>query len=519
MVARLGLLERDRFATRRAIADNDNPEETMMSMRDRVAMLAAAVSIGCCAPIAAAQLDSSQTLLPALDAEAGNPANFGSALDENAGVLTIAAPGQDDALTTDAGRVHVYERDTDGWRFIDVLKAPDPDPTHLFGQDVAVSPDGTRVVVGAMWDDDVANDAGAAYVYRRDAAQWVLEAKLLPSAGKAGGWFGVSVDIEGERVVVGAREENTSVAGTGAAYVFERIDDAWTETQRLSSESLRAQNRFGHDVKLSGDTIAVGAFNHAAPGTFESGGVFVFEHDGAQWVERQTLFGSNAGSNDFFGVSIDLEGDRLVVGARSNGGGSDGLGAVYVFERDGVWVERERLLSPLPQSSSEFGNKLDLEGDRLLVGAWQHRVRGVPAGQAFLFERLAGRWRSAATMSPPGRAVNQQFFGHDVELADGLAVVGSFQSPLTSNRSGAAFGYDVARCRACPGDTTGDSGPGVRDGAVELADFAFFMNLWATHDERADVANTGACQPCVGGDGVDLTDFSCFLNAWSAGCP
>jgi FG-GAP repeat len=166
-----------------------------------------------------------------------------------------------------------------------------------FGYSVAVS--GNTVVVGAPQEDSsslgvnstpnelAAGSAGAAYVFTGSGGVWTQQAYLKPLAvgpgGQAGDHFGWSVAISGDTIVVGAPDEDSSTTGTsstplegatnsGAAYVFFRNGSTWTQQAYLKppvvgTTKAGAGYEFGFSVAISGDTIAVGAYDEASSST------------------------------------------------------------------------------------------------------------------------------------------------------------------------------------------------------------------------------------------------------------
>jgi hypothetical protein len=186
-------------------------------------------------------------------------------------------------------------------------------------------------------------------------------ALLRASNAGFGDGFGESVAISGDRVIVGVRDEDGLSDGlfsSGAAYVFERgADGTWgapdpggfrTETALLRASNADGGDRFGDAVAISSDRAIVGADGEDGPsnGFFDSdsGAAYVFERgaDGTWGVpdpggfqtETALLRASNAEGDDRFGESVEISGDRAIVGAIGEGGPSDELpaaGAAYVF--------------------------------------------------------------------------------------------------------------------------------------------------------------------------------------------
>ncbi len=135
-----------------------------------------------------------------------------------------------------------------------------------FGTSVSVS--GDTAVIGAWGDGDAADDAGAAYIYRIDGGEWIREAKLIGSFPTEGRRFGIAVSIDGDTAVIGASHDDDVDNNAGSAYVFrrdangtpsDRTDDSWVEMAKLTASDAAASDLFGSAVAVSGDSVVVGA--------------------------------------------------------------------------------------------------------------------------------------------------------------------------------------------------------------------------------------------------------------------
>jgi hypothetical protein len=192
--------------------------------------------------------------------------------------------------------------------------------------------------------------------------------------------------------VDGDQDDNTA-ASSGAVYVFRRTGTAWQQEAYLKASNSGAGDVFGSSVALSDDTLAVGAFyeDSAAQGiganqddndAQQRGAVYVFRRTGTIWQQEAYLKASNTGLDDFFGISVELSGETLAVGApgedsaaRGVGGdqdndGAPGSGAVYVFRRTGmVWQQEAYLKASNIDSGDQFGYSVAVSHDTLLVAA------------------------------------------------------------------------------------------------------------------------------------------------------
>jgi len=185
-------------------------------------------------------------------------------------------------LSIIVGDAHAtYPLTIDPWVQQAYLKASNTGVDDSFGYAVAVS--GNTVVVGAYTEDsnatgvggnqgnDSALDAGAVYVFVRSGVTWSQQAYLKASNTDASDYFGYSVAIAGDTVVVGARGEDSNATGidgnqdddsvnaAGAAYIFVRSGTTWTQQAYLKASNTDAGDYFGYSVSISGDTVVVGA--------------------------------------------------------------------------------------------------------------------------------------------------------------------------------------------------------------------------------------------------------------------
>lgn len=194
--------------------------------------------------------------------------DFGSAVAYDGEFAAISAPAHHLDGAPDAGAVFVYQAGT--WDFVTKLTAPTPAEDAFFGGALAVA-DGL-VFVGATREDDAGIDAGAVYVF--DAATGALIDTLLPDPGSDGAWFGSSLAINDDRLLIGARFQPIDGAPTGAAYLY-HADTRRFITKYLASDAS-ANADFGRAVDLYEDRAIVGAPGHANPDG-STGAAYLFD--------------------------------------------------------------------------------------------------------------------------------------------------------------------------------------------------------------------------------------------------
>ncbi|HXV37072.1 MAG TPA: FG-GAP repeat protein, partial [Myxococcota bacterium] len=266
---------------------------------------------------------------------------FGHSVAISGDVIVVGAPFEDDGGVA-AGAAYVFRRDGGLWLGEQTLLDPDGANGDQFGTAVAV--DAEVIAIGAF-SDALGNASGAVHVYRFDGTSWVAEQTLLASDGAQADTFGSALAISDDLIVVGAPFEDELGDQAGAAYVFRYDGASWIEEQKLSASDAAAAAQFGDAVGIAGRVVVIGALGDAEQGE-NAGAAYVFRRDRGVWVEEQKLLASDGATLDRFGAAVAIAGARVLVGAFNHGESGDAAGAAYLYRRDGaVWVEEQKLLA------------------------------------------------------------------------------------------------------------------------------------------------------------------------------
>jgi hypothetical protein len=326
------------------------------------------------------------------------------------------------------------------------------------GESVAI--DGDVAVLGAPFDDDLGHWSGSAYVYEQHGDEWVLSAKLHASDADIDDRFGFAVDVDQGVVVVGTRYNQDQGYGTGSAYVFERVRGVWTETAKLLASDAQLDQFFGQSVAVAGNVIVVGAYLDDELG-FAAGAAYVFERSGATWVETQRLTASDGALDDRFGWDVAATPSLLLISAHGSDVAGPLSGAAYVFERVGsAWVERDKLVPLDPQEGARFAYSLDLSGEWALIGAPFSDVAGQPTGAAYVWRHTGGKWKQFQKLSASD-GLPDDLFGEQVAIDGNLALVSAWSVDAPATNAGAAYVFRNAglswnhHARIAPSDVAG----------------------------------------------------------------
>jgi len=289
--------------------------------------------------------------------------------------LIVGAWTADLPSKVDAGAAYIFRRDpsTAIWVFEAKLTASDSATNSQFGRSVAI--EGTLAVVGA-WKHSA--DRGALYTYRLEAGNWVQESKLLAGDGAIGDGLGVSVAIDGDRVIGGAWADDTGATGNhGSAYVFRRnAPGSWTQEAKLVAATPTASEEFGRGVAIDGATAVVGTWPFWIDG---AGAAYVFVRSGTVWTPQATLLPPSPSPSDYFGFSVGISGDVAIIGAWADDvNGITNQGTAHAYLRNGTaWAHWTELTRPTPQASAYFGFSVAIDGAIAAIGSRLDDIDGV----------------------------------------------------------------------------------------------------------------------------------------------
>ena len=378
-----------------------------------------------------------ETKLTAPDAARGG--EFGSAVAVQGNVAVVGAPG-DASAGFGTGAAYVFEKTTTGWQLQQKLVGPDASHS-FFGTSVAI--DNDRIVVGAYGDFNVDVGAGAAYVFVHVGTKWTPEAKLIGSENSAFDSFGISVAIKGDRIVCGAfGNSDLNQSEVGSAYVFRRIQGLWLQEQELTASDGASLARFGLSVTMNDDTIVVGADGDAELGFF-SGAVYVFTFDGSSWIQQQKLHAQDARESASFGYHVAMDGDTLVIGAPQNAVGTHTLGAAYVFTRRSQgWLQDRKLVAKDSDAFDGFGLRVAINNDTIAVGSGRDSDAVIDAGAAYVYKRNGQSGWSLDEKLFASDAAQNDSFGCAVAVSNNSVVVGAIGKSDVALNAGAAYIYE-----------------------------------------------------------------------------
>ncbi|MCW5554740.1 MAG: DUF4082 domain-containing protein [Verrucomicrobiae bacterium] len=306
----------------------------------------------------------------------------------------------DDTGATDAGSMYLYH--TNG-TLLTTISNPGPSTEDYFGWSVTTL--GTdRILVGIPYEDGFGLDAGAAAMFDTNGN---LLATLTNPSGGTNVWAGETIAVGGDDslVILGANGDNTGGIDSGAVYLFTTngtfIGSIFNPTPAIS-------DYFGTSVAALGkDRILIGAYGDNAAG-LNTGTAYIYHTNGTL---LQTILNPTPVPHDRFGVSVCALGtERILVAGMRNDSGPANAAMVHMFTTNGTLVTT--FTNPVPESKSLFGRPVTtVGGDRVLIGSHQAYGDSSPdPGRVFMFHTNG---TLLATFASPAPA-NSGLFGFAV---------------------------------------------------------------------------------------------------------
>ncbi|MGE4070147.1 MAG: hypothetical protein AB7E72_03140 [Lysobacterales bacterium] len=383
---------------------------------------------------------------------------FGQSMASNGQYLAVGAPYYSGAAGgTNPGVVLIYQRSGNHWNLLNAVQAPVPTNGDGFGAHVSFS--GAQLLVGAPYST-VNNivQRGALYAYNIVAGLYAYTETVNPgiapaasdwygfnfsadagwlavgipfgaqtNAGQvqlfrydgdlerwiyhsavdgmqAGGRHGIRVLMRGDRLLVGATEEQATISTRGWAYEYQRSGSGptatWAQVQRFR-QTLGAVSVFGSAFALSpsGATLLIGApYELASNSSAQTGAVFAFTRNGnGQWEQSARIDPPVVGVAENFGTSIAFSDESGAVIGDVREGSSQQLGAAHLYRQPspGNWSRMASWQRGSGAAGDFMGASLLAVAEQLLIGASGiDNGASIDEGRVFVYDGALGVFRN-----------------------------------------------------------------------------------------------------------------------------
>lgn len=330
-----------------------------------------------------------------------------------------------------AGGGLLVRREAGVWTRADTLHALDPEEQDHLGSTLAFT--GSRIVLGAPYEDERGEDAGAVYVYERQGDAWQQTAKLTASdATRDGGFepidrFGFDAALRGDHALVADAE--------ATAYLFTRSEDGWREAARIRPQEALDENSNFPPALAINDRWAFIGFSTAQLSFKQEGAVYLYQRRDSTWHYAATLVPDTL-EWSAFGQYVHLHGDEVIIGAAT---------VAYIFSWDGAaWNQTVALTPSDARRGLVFPRSVAVNDQWAFVGA---RLFEPPFGHfVYLYQRQGEAWVEVGTLE----RTTAEGFGHALAVQGNRLLVGAHEEAFLFGWDGEAW-QETARLPFAPG--------------------------------------------------------------------
>lgn len=416
------------------------------------------------------------TKLTANDAHVN--AKYGQSVDIEGEYLVVGAP-DDTNDTSERGAVYLYEQSSGDATSWDLIQKFEPFGLNDYNANFGYSVDLNEgyLIVGANTQSKENTVYGGAlpwsgkfYIYHKNNGgtdNWGLVTSSADEGyyGDEGYQIGKSVAITEDYAVIGTKAAFPNSTRIGFFYVYQHTFDDSQYFDKVEAPFKLDSSYFGSSVDISGETIIAGepniGFDSDSSNYIESAGAAHIyyidsENDTVNYIK--SLYAPERTEADTFGVSVTVKGDIAVVGASKEDSDVNGqnelnnAGSVYIYERneggEDNWGLIQKVVASNRKEGARFGNPVNLENDRLIIGArmenvdlLQTTIYNVGAVYSFT-QNSMGEWTQSNSISGSETFAGDQF-GTSIATSEDLTVVGTLNGDKTNlNNTGSVYVYE-----------------------------------------------------------------------------
>ena len=316
------------------------------------------------------------------------------------------------------------------------------------GWSVSMNSAGDRVAIGAANNAGTGSNAGHVRIYEYSNSSWTQLGSDIDGEAQ-GDYSGTSVSMNsaGDRVAIGAENNDGTASNAGHVRVYEYSNSSWT--QLGSDIDGEAQGDWsGNSVSMNsaGDRVAIGALFNGGTGT-DAGHVRIYEYSNSSWTQLGSdIDGEAANDRSSYSVSMNSAGDRVAIGARRNDGTASDAGHVRIYEySNSSWTQLGSDIDG--EAASDFsGNSVSMNsaGDRVAIGATDNDGTASDAGHVRIYEYSNSSWTQLGS-DIDGEAAND-WSGTSVSMnsAGDRVAIGALLNDGTANTAGHVRVYSLA---------------------------------------------------------------------------
>jgi Ca2+-binding RTX toxin-like protein len=418
--------------------------------------------------------------------------SFGVTLEINNTQAIIGVIGADTLGINSSGAAHLYDLDTGNILFS--FQSPNVVAGNGFANDVDISDN--YIAIAEQNNDTGGSNSGAVHIYNTSDGSFARTI-TNPSANSSD-YFGYSIALEDNIMVVGARYDDTSGSNSGAAYIYDVSTGARLFT--LVDPNSAISNYFGHAVAINDQYAAVSATGDDIDAP-DSGMVYVYDVATGNLVS--TLHNESFDNYDNFGTSLSISNNYIIVGTPYDDTHNTSSGNIQIFNAETGDVVQSIFGR---EYETRMGMSVDATDTSLIVGAIGTDEAGVSVAEARVY---MADFQDTGILY--GDDTNNSLLGLDGDdtiyggAGDDILYGGIGSDNLYGGTGSDIFVFSMTDVGAGV-DTIHDFTPAELD-AIDLLDINFTTNITASLSDYVRIADQGTygdLQIDVNGTGVDV---------------
>ncbi len=383
------------------------------------------------------------------DGDAGD--TFGYAVKINHEWVAISA-NQDEPNGNSSGSVYLYE-------LIDNLIGDeykifpeDGSYNDFFGKAIAMSDD--YLIVSSVYDDENGYKSGSVYVFSFENGEWLQTQKIYPVDGSPYDRFGYSLDLNSNFLAIGAIFDDEEVDDAGSVYIYKLVNSEWIFYSKIYSNYMLPGNDFGRSLSINEDYLAV-HYKNMSIDLIEQGVVDIYKFEGDNCFFLQTISAPDANSYDYFGISLDIDAEILIIGSYYDDDIYNNSGSVYIYDiHDGYFQYKQKLVPDDVYANDNFGISVSINDNWLAVGSIDDD-NGINSGSTYIYTIENDSFNLKSKILPDdGNEFDQ--FSNSVDIFDNSIIIGSKFDDDLGQDSGSAYFYNFKGCSDINACNSGD---------------------------------------------------------------
>lgn len=324
-------------------------------------------------------------------------------------------------------------------------------------------------------------------VFEKNGTTVSQETYFSPSDMALNDNFGVSVSIDHDFIAASSKLNDQIAADAGAVYMYRKVAGNWVFFQKITAFDGAADDYFGSEVKVVGNQLFVSSVNNEAigqPTSTNSGALYVYKFNGTSWVFEQKLTVSNS---YMLGVQIRVENNKMVIESNS----SFGTGFLHTYDYDGTNWNFSSSISPVDPTNesiydfdlynnqlfilpSDFPNSImniydagvnswnlnttltslnlfdklasnfKIHNDVMLISLNIHALLYTARTPTAIYRKIANSWTFQEYVYGQGPTDRDDFFGTQMAITDDIVVLGAPYEYLPTAEGGRGYAVDLA---------------------------------------------------------------------------